>query len=296
VLNQHYRLRWVNFRSAVTVDVDICDSEWLVLDTEGVATHAEALEFGHKLRDALEMSSVATRLCVDAGKNLITAGLAEDFRHHLEQQIGPYARDNVHGLDVFIDDPNVRFMDLQATFTVRATRSVSFWLRCISWNRNKRTTAHQDVILLLNTALMQPHPVAQLVFAVSAVETLGQQEWTAVQKQLLLLLAETAESSDSVGVDERSEIAHMIRRRHRVGIRQGVMRLLDDLDLTHLKSVWDEIYSERSTLVHGLAPQPGADYSDLTYRAMSLCGRILLKAVAKDIPAADGYVDKCYVL
>ena len=55
----------------------------------------------------------------------------------------------------------------------------------------------KDVILLLNVALMQPHPVAQIVFAFSAVEMLGQQQtdWTDDQKRLLEKLAEDAKTS-----------------------------------------------------------------------------------------------------
>jgi hypothetical protein len=67
------------------------------------------------------------------------------------------------------------------------------------------------------------------------------------------------------------------------------------LDLGYLKKDWDKLYSERSTLVHGLAPQPGVDYSDLAFRTITLCGRILLAAVAKEIPEADKYVQKLYV-
>jgi hypothetical protein len=77
-------------------------------------------------------------------------------------------------------------------------------------------------------------------------------------------------------------------------LRQGVFRLLDRLGLQHLKKSWDDLYAERSTLVHGLAPQPGADYGDLAHRTVSLCGQILLKAAAAEIPQADRHVTRMY--
>ena len=50
-----------------------------------------------------------------------------------------------------------------------------------------------DVVLLMNYALMRPEPVAQIVFAFSAVEMLGQDEdWTPPQRQLLSNLAAVA--------------------------------------------------------------------------------------------------------
>ena len=77
-------------------------------------------------------------------------------------------------------------------------------------------------------------------------------------------------------------------------LRQGVFRLLDGLGLAHLKTPWDGLYAGRSTLVHGLAPKPGADYGDLAHRTVSRCGQILLKAIAAEIPMADRHVARLY--
>ena len=277
-------------------DIDIGDSEWLVLNTRGFATEDDARNFGHRLRAALEVSSVSTRLGVDAGRDLATSGLSDTFRRELQRQTGNILRDNIHGLDVFVDDPNTRIFNFSAAGTVRAN-PVPFLadldgLFDVAVNTSARA---RDVILLLNTALVQAHPVAQMMFAFSAVEMLGQQRtWTDDQKPLLASLATAAEASTFGTADERSEVADAIRNTHRLTLRQGVMRLLDDLDLGHLKKPWDAIYKERSKLVHGLAPEPGVDYSDLAHRSVSLCGRILLKVVASDIPAAERYVDQFY--
>jgi hypothetical protein len=83
---------------------------------------------------------------------------------------------------------------------------------------------------------------------------------------------------------------------HRLTLRQGVFRLLDRLGLADLKKPWDELYAERSTLVHGLAPQPGADYATLAHRTVSLCGQILLRAAATEIPMADWHVRELYAV
>jgi len=277
-------------------DVDICDSEWLVLNTRGFATEEQARDFGHKLRAALEVLSVSTRIGVDAGRDNATAGLGNEFRKQIERRTGHHYRDNVHGVDVFVDDPNVRIFGVSATGILRANADLFLvdldGLLEIALNASPRTN---DVILLLNAALMQPHPVAQIVFAFSAVEMLGQEQtWTDDQERLLLNLTDIANASTIGSPDERREVADAIRRSHRLSLRQGVLRLLDSLDLADLKSVWDSIYAERCTLVHGLAPRPGADYTDLANRAVSLCGRILLKSVASDIPVADRYVDQFY--
>src|SRR5688572_19882226 len=100
---------------------------------------------------------------------------------------------------------------------------------------------------------------------------LGQNErCTEMQAALLERLAKRAEAAPDGDPAERKEVADAIRRSHRFSLRQGVLRLLDSLDLAHLKATWDKTYAERSTLIHGLAPQPGADYGNLASRVTSL--------------------------
>lgn len=278
-------------------DMPIRDSEWLVMNARGFSTEDEAKDFGRKLRSAIELASVSTRLGIDAGRDLASSGLARTVKDQIAKETGTLARDNVHGLDVFEDNPNIRIFNLSATGTVHALPDP--FLRMVAEVHGVAASASdraRDVILLLNYALMRPEPVAQIVFAFSAVEMLGQSEsWTDEQKRLLSEVADAAERSSTGNADERQEVADAIRKSlHRLTLRQGVLRLLDALELAHLKKDWDAIYAERSTLVHGLAPKPGADYGDLAFRAVSLCGQILLKAVAADVPAANQYADKFY--
>jgi len=108
-------------------------------------------------------------------------------------------------------------------------------------------------------------------------------------------LAIEAESETIGTVYERREVSDAIKRSlHKIGLLQGVMRLLDDLGLSHLKREWKRLYRERSKLVHGLAPKPGADYGGLALETVTLCGQILLKMISKEVTVANSYVDKFY--
>lgn len=251
--------------SAMTPESTIRDSDWLVMNARGFASEEEAREFGHNLRSAIELSSVATRLGVDAGRDLPSSALFHGFKEHLEKESGSIIRNNIHGLDVFEDDPRVVIFSMNATGTVHANYDpfLAFAAELHGLDSVLSDNA-KDVILLLNYALMRPEPVAQIVFSISAVEMLGQTEnWTDGQKNLLSMLAKTAESCDEVNEKERLEVSDAITKSlHRLTLRQGVMRVLGRLNLAHLKKDWDKIYAERSTLVHGLAPRPGIDYSE----------------------------------
>ena len=280
-----------------TPDLKIMDSEWLIMNARGFAGEGEARQFGQRLKTALEVSAVGARVGVDTGRNLATSGLGKIVKDALAQQ-GAHVRDNIHGLDVFPDHPNTGIFTMSGTGIVHAAPDP--FLRDLDEIVQAAVVPSKrvaDVILLLNFALMRPEPVSQIVFAVSAVESLGQDEsWSSDQKALLRELAATAERA-TIGMHaERQEVADAIRKSlHRLTLRQGVFRLLDRLGLMHLKQAWDDLYAERSTLVHGLAPEPGADYGDLAHRTVSLCGQILLKAAAAEIPQADRHVATMYV-
>lgn len=284
---------------APTEEIAIQDSEWLLINTRGFADEAEARIFGRNLQMSLHLASAVTRLGLDPGQDLPTSSLAQHVKQHIAEKTGANVRDNVHGLDVFVDDPNVTIFSVHATAVVRAGLD-PFLLHAAELHGvvEGMTQEARDVVLLLNFALMRPEPVAQIIFCISAVEMLGQEEqWSTAQKALLKQLANSVQGI-AIGSDqERSEVADAIQRTlHRISLRQGVFRLLDRLNLLHLRKSWDAIYGERSRLVHGLAPAPGTRYDDLAARTVNLCGQILLTRVAQEIPTIKKYVDKFYPL
>lgn len=273
--------------------ISIQDSEWLVINTRGFADETDARMFGQNLQMALHLASAVTRLGLDPGQDRPTSGLGQHVKQQIADKTGAKVRDNVHGLDVFVDDPNVTIFDFQATGTVRAGPN-PFLVHAAELHGAVEgiTDEARDIVLLLNFALMRPEPVAQIIFCISAVEMLGlEEQWTAAQKVLLKQLASSVQEM-AIGSDlERIEVADAIQRAlHRISLRQG----LDRLNLSHLRKSWDAIYGERSKLVHGLAPVPGARYDDLAGATVNLCGQILLTRVAQEIPAIKRHVDTFY--
>ena len=270
------------------------------MNARGFTSEYEAQEFGGKLKTSSELSSVIARLGINAGTDKPTSGFGKSIKDRVREQHGIVLRDNVHGVDVFADDPNVRISSFSGTGTVRSApdpflSEIDELYKVI----NGASPRAKDIILLMNYALTRSDPVAMIVFAVSAVEMLGQEEkWSEAQVGLLSHLADVAEGSDSdTTPQERDEVAAAIRRSvQKISLSQGVLRLLASLELNHFKKRWGQLYDERSTLVHGLAPKPGVDYSDLAFRTVSLCGHILLTAVARDVWGADKHLAKFYPL
>lgn len=278
-------------------DINISDSDWLVMNARGFTNYEDAMEFARKLRLVCEISSVCSRLGVDSGIDIATSGLGELIRNQFMEQHGIDMRNNVHGVDVFEDNENIGIINFNASGIVRASREpflgdVSSLFNTVS-SVSQETT---DTILLLNYALMRPDPIAQIVFSISAVEMLGQNEcWSKNQTEIIEHLSSLCKECNLGSENEREEVADAIKKGlFKLSLRQGVLRLLSSLDLIHLKKQWDEIYAKRSTLVHGLAPAPGIDYSTLAYEVVSLCGHILLTLISKEIPDAKQHINKYY--
>jgi hypothetical protein len=278
-------------------DKSISDSPWLIINVRGLPDHASAKRFGEQLRRSCELASATTRLGLDAGTDLPTSGFGAVVKARVREMTGEMLRDNIHGLDVFEDDPMVRFACLSMTGTVR--QLPDDFLGLVDQMHGKADALPPrctDILLLLNYALLRADPVATIVFSISAVEMLGQSHtWSAAQRALLDTLAQDALNKELGTSAERREVSDAIYRgTQRLSLRQGVFRLLSELGIDHLKKKWDAVYSARSSLVHGLAPRPGADYGPQAHETVTLCGHILMSAVAREIPSVTSHFQRFY--
>jgi hypothetical protein len=185
---------------------------------------------------------------------------------------------NVHGLIVVEDDDLNRFFLLEATGKV--TAAPSHFLEAVAsldGIAEPQDSGFRGALLLLNAALMNPEPIAMIALSISAVEALGQNEdWSEEQMKLLKSLAVQAEAADLDG-DERAEIATRLRSGlHKLGLRQGVLRLLRRLDLGGVQKEWDRIYNLRSGLFHGTKTLTSAEIGSLANDSVSVAGAIVL--------------------
>jgi hypothetical protein len=101
----------------------ISDSDWLIVNARGFHSATEPTTFAHKLRAAADLSSVACRYGINSGTDLPTSGVSEIVKDHASREHGIMLRDNVHGVDVFPDEPRALS---SATSRRRAHSSASF--------------------------------------------------------------------------------------------------------------------------------------------------------------------------
>jgi hypothetical protein len=127
---------------------------------------------------------------INAGVDKPTSGFGKIVKDAMYEKEDISLRDNVHGVDVFLDELNIRIGHFSATGTVRSAAdpflSEIDELYKVVDGASKRA---KDIVLLLNYALMRTDPVAMIV------------------KQLLADLATAAEQSAVGTVEERAEVA-----------------------------------------------------------------------------------------
>jgi hypothetical protein len=267
-------------------DQPLSEATWIVLGARDFTTEFEGHEFGTQLRSIFKLAALCTRLGTDAGQDKASTHVNEEFARSLGL-VQPHERimPNIHGLVVIPDDENTRFPLIEATGKI--TSSPTLLLETISEiGRSapfKLATASLGVDLL-NQALITPQPLAQTVLAFAAVEALGQNEkWSAAQLARIEQLATEVEQKASETDNEALEVANALRRSlHRVGLRQGVKRILADLGLGFLMKRWDELYELRSGLFHGTAKLTEPEIAKLANDSVSLCGVIILRVAERE--------------
>lgn len=266
-------------------ELPLSRSHWVVFRCGGFATQEDAQEFGEKLRIILRTASICCMWGIDLGREIYDPrpSLFYNRPRPLGDPLNKIHQD-VHGLLIVEDIPDLTFVYLEGRRSLQAPPGEL--LSAINDLSNVDPKLSPDTLnglRLINQALINTQPLAQLVLAISAVEALGQdQKWTKGQRRLLTNLSESVRADDSLSEDERLEVVAMLDRSHRIGLRQGVKRVLARLGLSDLIGEWDRIYGVRSGIFHGTGRADAIDVSKTAFEATRLCGRIILALAARD--------------
>lgn len=262
-------------------DTKFADTEWIVFSCGGFETQTEAHQFGQRMGENLEIGAIASRLGVDIGDDKASGMISEKFAREvgLIKQHERLAQ-NVHGVMVIPDDDLTRIGHISG----RASVTEDPYQLIDSLKELEYTTKIDNTLRAsvrnLNHALVNRDPLAQLVLSISSVKALGQNEnWTDRQRKILDCLASDLVSDYSEDDSEVSEVADTLKRgMHRIGLRQGVIRILQNLELTELKNEWDRVHGTRSQIFHGARQFSYSEIAETVKWAINLGGIVILKA------------------
>lgn len=268
-----------------TKDETLRNAKWVVFTAGGFESEAAAQAFGEQLRTIAGIVGICTRLGIDVGEDKPTTWINEEWARSIglireEERIHP----NVHGLMVFPDDglSRIAATSMQGVVTADPTQLLKA-AENLGETLPIALSIAEAGVRILNLALMSAEPLTQVVLSISVVEALGQDEnWTENQRSILKRLADNLEIGDNVN-PESQEIADALRRSvHRIGLRQGVLRVLARLKLEHLKKEWDRLYAMRSGVFHGTQHLTEPEMNQLAQDSITLCGKIVIALLSQE--------------
>ena len=261
----------------------ISKAKWIVLEARGFATESEARAFGERLRANVQLAALCSRLGADTGLDKVLSQINEEIWRSKgwlapHQRLGP----DVHGLSILPDDENTVFMYMEAD--LRVEPNPAQFLDALHELAEQPSITESKVTIavhLLSLAHIN-QSFASIVLAFSAVEMVAQDEnWSDKQRDLIRkLVAEITDHAD--GDRESLEVAEALQRMHRIGVRQGVKRVLCRNGLSHLQKEWDRLYGLRSSLFHGSKQLTEEEVNSLANEAMNLCSRIILAIIKRN--------------
>lgn len=220
-------------------------TEWVIFEAREFATKAEALDFGEHLRTNVQLAGACSRLGTDTGQE-------PTVREYDPSVINIVAGAPYIEATLTATLPPEHFLSAMETFTQQSPLEDSTLLLSVR---------------LLNLAFINPEWLARVVLALAAVEAMAKdQKWSDEQRARLRTIA--AETPDP-------EVKEAVERLHKIGVRQGIKRVLRAHKLEHLQKEWDRRYNLRSALFHGgkqLSEEERIELQD----TVQLCARIVL--------------------
>ncbi|MCY3682220.1 MAG: hypothetical protein OXH16_12530 [Gemmatimonadetes bacterium] len=228
----------------------ISKAKWIVLGARGFATEPEARAFGERLRANVQLAALCSQLGADTGLDKVLSWINEDWWRSMGR-LAPHQRSapDVHGLSILPDDDNtlIPYSEPQVT----KTSNPDLFLDALHELAEQPSITEPKVTIavqLLNLARINPQPLARIVLAFSAVETVAQVE----------------------------------NRRQRISVRQRVKRVLCRNSLSHLHEEWGRLYDLRSHLFHGSKQLAEQEVNSLANDALNLCSRIILAIIKRN--------------
>ena len=205
---------------AVTVSSDrggpISRSEWIIFEACGFADEASALEYGERLRTAVEITGIVTSPAADTGTNTELV----DWGDHMKDQLpeGYHLRSDVHGLRVYSDDEKFLFSSFNIALDVVSSPAHYFSPieELLPQSLGAIDANLRFAIRSINSAKMTTEPLARIVVAFATIERLAS------------------------NTDKRT-----------IRTREIVKELLDEIGLTEFMEEWNSIYKLRNKLFHG---------------------------------------------
>jgi hypothetical protein len=287
--------RVLKLRSKVDT-VSLKDSDKLIIQGEGFPDFESAQDYGVRIQRALALVAARRHLGVDIGH-----GTASKIQFGAAITDAAAAKGiTIHavtdGLMVYPDDGSVLLLGMDMTAVVSTpVQPIISDLEALIDRAVKLEGVELDATLLLNAALMNSEPLAQLALSVAAVEMLaGRRKWSTAQLGALARLNELARNLEGLTGSEHDEVLNASEGLRNFGVNESCRRLIRELGRDELLPEWKRLYSARSQIFHGASYPTRQQIAEAAQLSKALAARIILAAAERFVPSATSGVEESY--
>ena len=235
-------------------------------------------------RQALLIWAVKFRFGVDAGDGKIRSRLTDAGKAHFQKQLGKAVRNDLKGIDVYLDEGDVVFVNFEAKASVgKDAQSFATEIRDISerpWNLSDK----QKLAVELYCASFFDEVIrSRFITLVTAVEALLDAQQRGPVVQTFVDQAKVSVQGLDIESAAKKALTSGLERLRQDSIGQAGRKISDQLlagrsygGLTPGK-FFNTCYSIRSQTVHSGAPEDGeVDFLDLANKCQEFVGDLLM--------------------
>jgi hypothetical protein len=225
--------------------------ETFVLTGGGFQSEVAARECGNRLKRALAVYGVTSRLGVDTGRDNTTSATSQAIKDQYLKQYNVQLRDTIHGLDVYAELPPVQYLEISATGSLQfsAANAASELVK----EFQRRTTFSPKLGLALeiyNLTFFEPATKIRFLSLVTVIEVLSNRKHqTKDIRGEIDKYIDLAQNS-SLSLEEQEKLISGLGNLKRESISRACHRLVAESIGTESAAFFSNCYAARSQLLH----------------------------------------------
>lgn len=225
-------------------------AERLYITGKGFSSESAAAIAGLRTKAALLLASAESRIGVNCGRDKVTLQFSEEIKKELELDAGVKLHDDVHGLYIYPDEGNDRFISMKGEMTVG--RSADRFLASFeNFSSQAPTLSDRHVIALelVNSSHFEITGRARFLTLVTAIEVLCERKRSSDAIQGLVDVALKAVAAYPEGQDRQSVI-NRISDIKKESIARACKSHIGNLLGMEAASQFGKFYNARGEIIH----------------------------------------------
>jgi hypothetical protein len=210
-----------------------------------------AKKCGEHLKTALSLFAAEKRFGLDRGQDRPTSGFSQAIKDNLKKELGVQIRDDVHGLDVFPEQPPVkRFQikaQLQSTYIIRDFQEP---LRNLYHTSITLTLKQQLALDIYNLSHFESAPKTRFLLLITVVEILASRSKCSAQVSRLITEIIHQVKASSVAQVEKDKLCNGLTNLYTESITSACCSLVEKHSSASEAAYFKLCYTARSKLLH----------------------------------------------